>query len=35
MMAIVLLYLGGFVGFVVMIAGLSMAAVGALTKPTP
>jgi hypothetical protein len=35
MAAIVLVYLGGFVGLVVMIVGLVIAAVGALTISTP
>jgi hypothetical protein len=33
-MAMILLFVGGFVGHVVMIVGLIMAAVGALTKQT-
>lgn len=34
MMSIVLLYVGGLIGLVVMIVGLIMAAVAALTKRT-
>ena len=33
-MAMILLFLGGFIGHVVMIVGLIVAGVGALTKPT-
>jgi uncharacterized membrane protein len=34
MVGIFVLYIGGFVGFIVMVMGLIMAAVGALTKQT-
>jgi hypothetical protein len=35
MMSIFVMYIGGFVGFIVMVMGLIMAAIGTLTKPSP